>query len=60
MASTKYVKPQEIDLRTHPEFNERWVQARIAEDPTILGLGDLVLKDQKRIQPSAGRLDLLL
>lgn len=37
-----------------------WVQARIAEDPTLLGLGDLVLKDRERPQPRAGRLDLLL
>ena len=36
------------------------MQARIAEDPGILGLGDLILKDKERIQPRAGRLDLLL
>lgn len=55
----KYVKPQRIFLSGHPELNERWVQARIAEDPSILGLGDIVLKDKERIQPHAGRLDLL-
>jgi hypothetical protein len=32
----------------------------IADDPSILGLGDLVLRDRERIQPRAGRLDLLL
>jgi hypothetical protein len=26
----------------------------------VLGLGDLILRDQERIQPRAGRLDLLL
>jgi hypothetical protein len=36
------------------------VQDRIAEAPSLLGLGDLVLKDKERIQPRAGRLDLLL
>jgi len=36
------------------------VQDIIAEDPTVLGLGDLILKDKERIQPHAGRLDLLL
>lgn len=56
----KYVKPERVVLRDHPEFNERWVQARIAEDPSLLGLGDLVLKDKERSQPHAGRLDLLL
>ncbi len=55
----KYVKPERVILRDHPEFTERWVQARIAEDPSLLGLGDLVLKDKERIQPHAGRLDLL-
>ena len=36
------------------------MQARIAEDPAILRLGDLILKDKERIQPRSGRLDLLL
>jgi hypothetical protein len=41
-------------------LDEKWVQDRIAEDPTILGLGDVILKDRERNQPRAGRLDLLL
>ena len=49
-----------ISIKNHPELNERWVQDRIAESPLILGLGDVVLKDRERIQPRAGRLDLLL
>lgn len=60
MADLTYVKPEKISLKNHPEFDERWVQERIAEDPSLLGLGDLVLKDKERIQPRAGRLDLLL
>jgi len=55
----KYIKPTRLFLRDHPELNERWVQERIAEDPSLLGLGDLILKDKERIQPHAGRLDLL-
>ena len=58
--SRQYVKPERIWLKNHPEFNERWVQDRIAEDPSLLNLGDLVLRDRERIQPRAGRLDLLL
>lgn len=54
-----YVKPERLILKAHPEFNEKWVQARITEDPKLLGLGDLVLIQQERIQPSGGRLDLL-
>jgi hypothetical protein len=56
----KFVKHERIWLREHAQFNERWVQERIAEDPRILGLGELVLKDKERRQPHAGRLDLLL
>ena len=55
-----YIKPERIWLKGHAEYTERWVQDRIAEDPSILGLGDLVLRDQERLQPRAGRLDLLL
>lgn len=56
----KYVKPERLWLRTHPEYSEKWVQQLIADDPSIVGLGDLVLRDQERIHPRAGRLDLLL
>ncbi len=56
----KYIKPEIISLKSHPTFNEKWVQQKIAEDPSILGLGELVLKDSERIQQSGGRLDLLL
>lgn len=55
----EYIKPERLFLADHPELNERWVQQRIAEDPSLLGLGDLILKDKERIQPKAGRLDLL-
>lgn len=56
----QYTKHERISLKRHPEFNEKWVQSIIAEDPSILGLGDLILRDAERIQPRAGRLDLLL
>lgn len=55
-----YVKPERLWLRANPEFTEKWVQKLIADDPSIIGLGDLVLRDQERIHPRAGRLDLLL
>ena len=56
----KYEKLTKLSIRNHPELSERWVQERIAEDPSILGLGDVILKDKERIQSAAGRLDLLL
>lgn len=55
----EFIKPERIFIKNHPQLNERWVQDRIAEDPTILGLGDIVLRDRERPQPHAGRLDLL-
>jgi len=56
----KYEKLSKLSIRSHPEPSERWVQERIAEDPSILGLGDVILKDKERIQSGAGRPDLLL
>jgi len=56
----KYEKLTKLSIRSHPELSERWVQERIAEDPSILGFGDVILKDKERLQPGAGRLDLLL
>lgn len=58
--SPVYIKPERVWLRTHPDLNEKWVQDRIAEDPSILGLGDLDVRDRERRQPRSGRLDLLL
>jgi|CXWL01.1.fsa_nt_gi predicted transport protein len=58
--SKNYLKPERIWLKNHAEFTEKWVQDRIAEDPSLLNLGDLVLRDRERIHPRAGRLDLLL
>lgn len=60
MPELKYVKPEQILLRNHPDLNELWVQDRITEDPSIIGLGELIVKDKERTQPRAGRLDLLL
>jgi hypothetical protein len=51
---------QKIWLKSHAEINERMIQDFIAENPTVLELGDVVLKDRERPQPRAGRLDLLL
>jgi hypothetical protein len=55
----KYVKHKKLLLKTDPLFNEKWVQEKIAEDSSILGIGELILKDKERNQPGAGRLDLL-
>ena len=56
----KFEKAKPISLKAHGTFNEKWLQERITEDPGLLGLGDLEVKDVERRQPRAGRLDLLL
>jgi hypothetical protein len=49
-----------VSMRNHASLTERWLQDRLVEDPSLLGLGDLIVKDVERRQPRAGRLDLLL
>ncbi|MBU21825.1 MAG: hypothetical protein CL476_01775 [Acidobacteria bacterium] len=56
----KFTKHERLSLKDHPELDERWLQDRIAENPSILGLGEIVLLNKELIQPKAGRLDLLL
>jgi hypothetical protein len=56
----KHVKLERIALKGHPQLTERWVQDQLAENPSLLGLGDLDLRDKERMHPQAGRLDLLL
>lgn len=58
--SMKYIKAMPILLKDHPEYDEQWVKKVIMDDPSIIGLGELIVKDVERIQPKAGRLDLLL
>ncbi len=55
-----HVKLKTISLKNHPQYNERWLHQVIVEDPSILNLGDVIVKDRERIHPGAGRLDLLL
>ena len=56
----KHVPLKTIKLKNHQVLNERWLQDIIAEDPSIIGIGDVILKDKERIHHGAGRLDLLL
>lgn len=58
--SINLIRPDKVSLANHSKLTEQWVQSIIADDPSILGLGDLILKDKERIHPKAGRLDLLL
>ncbi|HYX09704.1 MAG TPA: hypothetical protein VE912_23450, partial [Bacteroidales bacterium] len=57
---TTIFNPKRISITQFDGISEKNIQEKIAEDTSIIGLGDLVLKDKERIQPRAGRLDLLL
>jgi hypothetical protein len=59
MTQPKYFEPVLVACRDRPGLNELWVQSRLVDNPRLLGLGDLVIKDKERSQPGGGRLDLL-
>ena len=56
----QFHKARRVDLRRHPGFSEAELQKQIIDDPGILGLGELDVRDIERRQPRAGRFDLLL
>lgn len=56
----KYVKTEIISLKNSAEFNEKWLQAKIEEDPSILGLGDLEMRQSEKKMSGGGRLDTIL
>ena len=44
MTELDFMKAEKLWLRKHPVLTEKWVQKQIADNPGILGLGDLVLR----------------
>lgn len=60
MTIPELIPPKFISLKNHSTLNEKWLQDRLEETPSLLGLGDLRVRDIERKQPGAGRLDLLL
>ena len=54
------VNLEQINIKDIPNINEKWIQDYIASEPSVLGLGDLEFKTKEKIQPNAGRLDILL
>jgi hypothetical protein len=56
----QFITPQRVPLKTNSGWTEKSVQALLANNPSILGLGDIDLIMSEKVQPKAGRLDLLL
>lgn len=51
---------ERISIRNNPQINEDRIQKFIFDNPEVLGLGDLTAIQREKIQPSGGRLDILL
>ena len=56
----EHIELTKLQMTKEPGLNERWVQNLLADNPALLGLGDLDVIETERRQPHAGRLDLLL
>jgi RecB family endonuclease NucS len=57
MIKLEYCKSRKIPLKT--VHDEKWLQDRIENDPSILGLGDLEIRERERKQSTGGRIDFL-
>ena len=56
----QYVKRSVLSMKSHPELNEKWLQAQIVEHPEMLGFGEVTVHNVEKSLPGGGRLDLLL
>lgn len=56
----EYTTHTTISIKDNSILNEAWIQELIANNPSILGLGELNLISKEKILPGGGRLDLLL
>jgi hypothetical protein len=54
------VNLEQVNIKDLPDISEKWIQDYISNEPAVLGLGDLEFKTKEKIQPNAGRLDILL
>ena len=52
MTTPTLTPPKFISLKNHPTLNEKWLQERLIENPSLLGLGnDLEVRDSERLNP---------
>jgi hypothetical protein len=60
MSEIKLIVPKLISLKDRHDLTERWVEDKLVENPTLMGIGEVEVRGRQRNQPRAGRLDLLL
>lgn len=58
MSPLSFVKTTRLSLGAHPPLDLNWLRERVAEDPSVLGLGELELADEGHT--GEGWLELLL
>ncbi len=60
MTLPELIRPTFVSMSKDSRINEQWLEGKIFDDPSLLGLGDLVVRERQKRQPTGGRLDLLL
>ena len=55
----KYITTKAFSLKASKEHDEKWLQALLAEEESILGLGPIEHVESERRQNNGGRLDLM-
>ncbi|MBQ6492243.1 MAG: hypothetical protein IJI92_00025 [Erysipelotrichaceae bacterium] len=55
----KIITQEKIDLKNQTDINEKAIQDYIFDNPSVLGLGELVPIMKEKTQPLGGRLDML-
>lgn len=58
-AKLTYTPAEPVSLRSHPEYDEAWVERQINAKPAALGLGAVKIKRSQLSQKKGGRLDIL-
>lgn len=60
MPALELVPPNYVNLKNDSRFDEAWLESQLNDNPDLLGLGEVDVRERQRRQPSGGRLDLLL
>lgn len=57
---SQFIKAKIVDLKKDTRFDEKWLQDRIFEDPSVLGLGNVRVFDREKKQTTGGKIDFVL
>ena len=54
------ISMEKINIKNNPFINEDMIQKYISDNPSVLGLGELTTLRREKIQPSKGRVDIMM